>query len=141
MKLIQFSPDHIKLFQNYGGQEVRVGEVNDEDAKLFCKGDCFTAVRDDLSVIGCGGVMPATQFRATAWGLFQKTTPAEFVFIHKQTKSFLEGCRYRRIEAYVDPGFYPAVRWIKLLGFKMERAYIPLFFPDGTGASAWAFHK
>lgn len=142
MKLIQFEPNHIQQFKNFGGQKIRVGEVNETEIyQLRAFGDAYTAIDKNDNIIGCAGVVPATQFRAVAWALFQKTKPTDFVFIHKQTIEFLKNSNYLRIEAYVDPGFYPALRWIEMLGFKMERAYIPLFFQDGTGASAWAIHK
>ena len=141
MELIQFEPEHIKMFRNYGGQELRVSEVDEKEIyALRAYGEAYTAIDGDR-IIGCAGIIPATKFRATAWGLFQKTKQTDFVFIHKKTKEFLQNTPYIRIEAYVDPGLYPAVRWIEMLGFKLERAYIPLFFPDGTGASAWALHK
>lgn len=142
MRIIPFEIVHVKSFRNYGGQEMRVGEVTDKDIdELRAFGESFTAIDKDYNVIGCAGIIPATQYRATAWGLFQRTKQTDFVFVHKKTKEFLHNTKYIRIEAYVDPGFYPAMRWIQMLGFKMERAYIPLFFPDGTGASAWAIHK
>jgi hypothetical protein len=142
MKIIQFETDHIRQFRNYGGQEIRVGEVSDKDIdELRAFGESYTAIDDDYNIIGCAGVVPATKFRAVAWGLFQKTKHSDFLYVHRKTKEFLNNTNYLRIEAYVDPGFYPALRWIEMLGFKIERAYIPLFFPNGTGASAWALHK
>lgn len=142
MKIIQFETIHVKKFRNYGGQELRVGEVSDvEIDEMRAYGEAYTAIDNDGNIIGCAGVIPATKFRAIAWGLFSKTRQTDFVFIHKQTKDFLHRTNFIRIEAYVDPGFYPAMRWIEMLGFKMERAYIPLFFPNGNGASAWALHK
>jgi hypothetical protein len=141
MKIISFQPDHIKQFKNYGGQEIRVGEVDEKEVhELKQFGEAYTAVKNNM-IIGCAGVIPCTKFRAAAWGLFQRTTHSDFLFVHRKTKEFLENTQYIRIEAYVDPGFYAAVRWIEMLGFKLERPYIPLFFPDGSGASAWALHK
>lgn len=141
MRLVPFEPDHIHKFFNYGGQDHLVSAFSVQDLEdLRSKGEAFTAMKDDR-VLGCGGLQRANNFRATAWGLFQRTTPTDFLFVHRAICNGIKTSHYKRIEAYVDPKMYPAMRWIEMLGFKLERPYIPFFFPDGSGASAWAIHK
>jgi hypothetical protein len=60
--------------------------------------------------------------------------------MHRASAGFLAASQFRRIEAFVDPEFKPAMRWIKMLGFELER-FVPYFFKDGSIASQWAMHK
>lgn len=141
MQLIPFEVAHIRSMQNYAGQETLVFSVSDQALQeLKDQSDAVTAVKDNV-ILGCGGVVRVNQWRCMAWGLAQRTEPRNFILVHSAVKKFLRKQPYCRIEAFVDPMNISALRWIELLGFKMERAYIPYFFPNGTGASAWAMMK
>lgn len=141
-RLIQFEPEHLEAFANFGGQEDRAIEVGIAGAAELrnAKGECFTAIRDNV-ILCCAGVIEANRYRATAWAFFQKTTHADFLYVHRQTSAFLSNTGYLRIEAYVDPLFVAALKWIRMLGFHLEKAYLPYFFPDGSPASSWAINK
>jgi len=140
MQIVPFEPEHVEKFVNYGGQEHLVSVFKPREIlELKEKGDAFTAMDGDR-VVGCGGVIALTAFRGVAWGLFQKTGTADFLAIHMATRRYLRNCRFRRVEAYVDPLSPPAMRWIALLGFTLERPYIPYFYPNGCGSSAWVLY-
>lgn len=139
-ELVQFEPDHLLQFSNYGNQEHLVKLFSpDELLHLKIKGPAFTAIMNGI-IVGCAGVVEINPFRAVAWGLFQKTGTSAFLGIHRATANFLKNCTYRRIEAYVDPKSPAAMKWIQLLGFKLDKAYTPYFFPNGSGASTWAYY-
>lgn len=140
MQIVPFEPEHVEKFINYGGQEHLIELFKPREIlELKEKGDAFTAMVGDR-VAGCAGVIELTKFRGVAWGLFQRTGTVDFLGIHMAARRYLRTCRFRRIEAYVDPLSPPAMRWIRSLGFTLERAFVPYFFPNGCGSSAWVLY-
>jgi RimJ/RimL family protein N-acetyltransferase len=140
MDVIAFEPAHIAQLMNYGGQEDLVGYFTERDVNdLAERGPAWSGIVDG-QVVACAGLIECHKFRATGWGLFAKTTPQAFMAIHRASRRRILDSGYRRIEAYVDPRSQPAMRWVKALGFKLERSYIPYFFPDGSGAMEWALY-
>ena len=85
----------------------------------------------DGQVILVAGLLPQWENRALAWALVADSAGPHFAAIHKAVKRFLVKAPYRRIEAHVDVGFEPGVRWMRLLGFELE-AYKKAFRPDGA---------
>ena len=140
MRVVAFRPEHVAALTNYGGQEHLVGHVDGAElGELAEHGVAFTSMAGDR-VIACGGLIEATKFRATAWALMARTTPQQFVAVHRAVWRVIHGCDYVRVEAYVDHKFPAAMRWVAMLGFRLERVYTPLFFPDGSGASQWVLY-
>lgn len=143
MIVVDFLPEHILELQNYGGQEHLVKTARPEDnaeLKRRSQGSSITVMKDSRP-IACGGIAANTPYRGLVWAVFQKTTPSDFVFIHKASVGVIQNSPLKLIEAYVDPRFKQAMRWIKMLGFTLQRPYVPLFFADGSGASAWVLFK
>lgn len=98
------------------------------------------SVEHDGEIIACGGLAPAwpdSETRAIAWMLIDRAKPRLFPFIHKNVLRALNEAPYRRIEAFTDPTFKPAERWIRMLGFEIEVPYKPYYFPDGRAAQEW----
>ncbi len=98
-----------------------------------------TAMHDG-EVLACGGLLPLwpdNEMRAVAWMHLGMSRPEFFTFIHKQVMKVLVESPYKRIEAFTDPTFPLAARWIKLLGFKNETPFKPFYFPDGRAAQEW----
>lgn len=139
IEIIRFETAHVGNLLNCGGQEHLVSMVRAEDLDIFAtRGRAWSAISEGR-VIACAGFLEANRFRATAWALFSKGSPIAFTALHKAVRCKLNEQPYRLIEAYVDPQSFPAMRWIKLLGFQLRRAYLPYFFPDGSGASEWVY--
>jgi hypothetical protein len=139
VEIVPFDVAHVGRLANHGGQEKLVAQVSSADLDLLVsRGRAWSAIRDD-DVIACAGFIAANQYRATAWALFAGGSPRDFVAVHHATIEALDSAPYRIIEAYVDPKSVPAMRWIRLLRFKLRRAYLPFFFPDGSGASEWVY--
>lgn len=145
MKLIPFEPCHLKEFIDYAGQDALVLAAKDRDLKdIAGRGIAFTGIVQNAHgqrIVGCGGLLEANPFRATAWAVFQSGNPKDFVAIDRAVRRGLRDCTYKLIEAYVDPEAQSAMRWVRLLGFELVRPYRPFFFPDGRGASEWALYK
>ena len=140
MQIVPFEPSHIGQLLNYGGQEHLVARFGAHDlSDLIRHGHALTGVADG-QIIACSGLVEATPYRAVAWALLSRGAPRHFLAIHRAVLSGLRDSGYRRIEAFVDPRSAAAMRWIALLGFRLERAYLPYHFPDGAGASAWVLY-
>lgn len=140
--LVPLSTEHLPLMANHGGQEKFLSVFSTKHVEdLINSGPTYAAVQADGSVIGVGGLVEMNEYRALGWGMFARTTPANFLKIHRAVYRTMVESKYKRIEAYVDPEFPQAIRWIEQLGFKMEQAFVRYYFPDGSGASFWAWHK
>lgn len=144
IKVVDFDPEHITHFANFGGQEHCVETFRPNDLielKMRSVGSSVTFMKNGIP-IGCAGIAANNPYRGLAWAIFEKTdNPRDFLYIHRASLSLIKASKFKRIEAFVDPSFTEAMRWIKLLGFTMERLWLPYFFHNGTGASAWALHK
>lgn len=130
---------------------VRPWRRGDSEAMVLQPAQCYTGniadVTTDLTpladlgltwtgevgeqVIACGGLLPHWEGRATAWMLIGEAAGPHFVEVHRAVQGFLDRSMYRRIEAHVDVGFEPGIRWIKMLGFELE-AYKRAYRPDGA---------
>jgi len=137
MNLISFAPDHLKELPNYAHQE---SLVNLDDGKFFVGDHAFSVLKGNR-IIGCIGLAPCNQYRAVAWAVFPHNGKNnDFVTCHMASRWLMRNNPFRRLESYVDPRSERAMRWIKLLGFEIEIAYIPFFYPDGGGTSVWSYY-
>ena len=140
-EVVKFEAEHVWQLTDFGGQDRLAPFFTEEDLNDMADAGPAITVLKDGKVIGCGGLVEMTQYRALVWALFSKTTPANFLLMHRASVKMLRSCKYKRVEAFVDPNFPAAMRWIKQLGFTMEQAYVPFYFPDGSGASSWALYQ
>lgn len=137
IRLRPFRADDTKLLEIYGAQEwirpyfeALASEAETGNAvSVFCGPD----------FLGCAGCSEVHPLRAVAWAIFVPGFPRHFLGIHRRTCAFLTQAleTYARIEAYIDPEFPEAVRWVKLLGFREECGRKPYFFPDGRAGAEW----
>lgn len=77
----------------------------------------------DGRVVGCAGVWPIWEGRASTWALFGEIPKPQWLRLHRHVLRVLErahGLGYWRIEAAVDAGFAPGRRWVSALGFVNE---------------------
>lgn len=85
-------------------------------------------------VIAIGAFQELWPGRAVGWSVFvDDITHSEFVYVHKQVLSLLEGfeSEYGRIEMTVVDGFEAGNRWAALLGFELEAVMLN-YGPDGS---------
>lgn len=92
---------------------------------------------DNGEILAIAGILPKWENRATAWALVSNMAGRRFLHIHRAVESFLDNCRFRRVEATVDIGFRPGHRWMKMLGFKPE-GYLEAYRPDGADQILYA---
>lgn len=85
----------------------------------------------DGEILAVGGLAPQWENRATAFALLSANAGRRMVTLHRWWNEFLDQCPFRRVEAYVDVGFEPGIRWVTMSGFELE-AYKRCFRPDGA---------
>lgn len=107
-----------------------IADVTSDLTDLSILGLAWTGEHDE-QVIACGGLLPHWPGRATAWMLISAGAGPHFRAIHAHVRRLLVRSPYTRIEAHVDVGFAPGVRWMKMLGFELE-AYKRAYRPDGA---------
>lgn len=137
MKVEAFEPKHVAWLENYGGQEYLLPLADDEGLRQLAMHGNHYSFFHEGELIACGGFIKMHELRAQAWALFRSGKPELFLPLHIVMKHLVVTQPFRRIEAFTDPSFKAATRWIKALGFRLETPYKPFFFPDGRGASEW----
>lgn len=139
MKIIPFSSDHLDEMADFGNQESilrpMLGQI--KGVKYEDIGPAFSACHEGR-VIGCAGLVEATQYRAYTWAVMSRQDFAQrFVGIHRAVKRFLDEQTYKRIDAQVVYGDQAGHRWMRLLGFRREVFCRPWFMPDGSAVSEY----
>lgn len=141
MNIVAFKASHLRDLELQDSQRYFSGELssNEYADSLEKAGQAFTAL-SGTNVIACSGVTEVWTGRAVAWALISKDAGRHMVGIHKAVAGYLSAAKYRRIEAWVDEGFEPGMRWLELLGFTLETPS-PMrgFRPDG--ASCFLFSR
>jgi hypothetical protein len=139
MQLLPFKPHHLEELADYGGQEwVKAFAIGDY-VERFTSGPAFSgAVKGDI--IGAAGVGRSDNRRGFAWAVLSNKARLHAAGVHRAVKRFLASqTEFDRIEAYVDPEFTLAVRWVEALGFELETPKpMRRFFPDGRSAFQFA---
>lgn len=124
MNIIAFKPEHAALMRL---QPMQAAVSLDETTLIT--GPAWTGVADDLPVV-CAGFLPIWEGRAMAWALVAADAGRHMAAIHRAALERVRGAGYRRLEAYVDPRFAAARRWVAMLGFEYE-GLLKRFTPTG----------
>lgn len=141
MRVEAFRVEDLDRIDNFGGQESLVASLpRDEVAAAICNGNHYSLF-SGARLAACIGFLPLNEWRCTAWSVLRSGMPELFPAVHKAARRLLLEQPWPRTEIYVDPRSERAMRWAQLLGFSLETAYKPYFFPDGSPASEWVFLK
>ena len=129
MIITRFKAAHLEALNLQESQEYFRSEfVNPQyGTQLEASPWAFTGVVDGR-VLVCSGVHEVWAGRGVAWALISKDAGQHFFAVHRAVSGFLKQAPLRRIEAMIDAGFAPGVRWAKMLGMQQEglmRAYSP----------------
>lgn len=123
--------------------ELRTQERQPKDLALFsdpeygqslASGDAFSVFDAAGELQACLGVFELWTGRGLGWALLSGNVTQLMVPITKRARAFFDASAYRRVEAYVDPNFPQALRWVELLGFKRETPEPMLNFTPTGGA-------
>lgn len=141
MNIVRFKAEHLQELKLQEHQAYLSAEVLEPlyGQMIESCGQAFT-VFSSGRVIACGGCVEVWNNRAVLWALISKDAGRSMVGIHKAVVGYLSASKYKRIEAWVDEGFEPGIRWLELLGFNCETP-LPMrgFRPDG--GSCFLFSK
>lgn len=141
MNIVAFKAAHLQWLELQEAQAYLSADIiKPEHARMIEQaGQSFTAMVGD-KVLACSGTAEVWTGRAVAWALISKDAGRHMVGIHKAVAGYLSAAKYKRIEAWVDEGFEPGMRWLELLGFTRETP-LPMrgFRPDG--GSCFLFSK
>ena len=141
MNIVAFKASHLQALDLQDAQAYLSSEIAtpEHGAMIESTGQSFTVLHDGR-VIGCGGCVEIWKDRAIIWALVSKHAGRHMVGIHKAVAGYLSAAKYKRIEAWVDEGFEPGMRWLEMLGFIRETP-MPMrgFRPDG--GSCFLFSK
>lgn len=133
MNIVAFRAEHLAGLQLQDAQAYLSAEIAlpEHGRMLERSGQCFTALVGDR-VLACSGVAQVWEGRGVAWALVSREAGRHMVGIHRAVAGYLSAAKYRRIEAWVDEGFEPGMRWLEMLGFACETPQ-PMrgFRPDG----------
>jgi len=121
VNIVAFKPAHLHALELQDAQAYLSGQITSPGyaESLATVGQSFT-VLDGETVIGCGGCMEMWEGRAIVWAIVSRHAGRLMVGIHRAVAGFLSASKYRRIEAWVDEGFEPGMRWAEMLGFTLE---------------------
>ena len=141
IQIVAFRAVHLQWLELQAAQAYLSADIAKPEhaAMIEEAGDSFTAIIGGR-VIACAGTAEVWAGRAVAWALISKDAGRHMLGIHKAVSGYLSAAKYRRIEAWVDEGFEPGMRWLELLGFSRETP-LPMrgFRPDG--GSCFLFSK
>ncbi len=134
MRIIDFKGHHLQEMQDIGAQTWIKHYIDMDEVQSYEKaGPALTATIKG-EIVGCAGLFMINPKRGIAWAVLDMSASKHFMKIHMAVLSWLrEHKEVTRIEAFVDPNFENAVKWVKLLGFKAE-AIKPYFFANGGTA-------
>jgi len=124
MNIIAFKPEHLAAMRL---QPMQMGARFDPGHAPALGEDAWTGIAEGAPVV-CAGIMPLWAGRGMAWACLSADAGRHFMAIHRAAARVFALPRYRRVEAYVDPVWAPARRWVELLGFTREglmRAFLP----------------
>lgn len=142
MSIAAFKAEHLDSLvlqdaQEYFGAEISRPGYGDY---LQRAGQAFTVFVDGR-VIGCGGAVEIWDNRALIWALVGKEAGRHMVGIHRAVAGFLMAAPWRRIEAAVDVGFEPGMRWLEMLGFRNETPEFPMRAYRPNGGDSYLFAR
>lgn len=143
MHVEAYRPEHLRTLELQEAQSYFVTQAQDETyAKaLQIAGNSFTALEGDR-IIACAGCVEIWDNRAMAWALVSKDAGRHMLGVHRAVSGFLMAAKWRRVEAYVDVGFGAGMRWMDMLGFRLESPEpMRSFRPDGGDCYMFARTK
>jgi len=112
-------------------QEITREWIKDLDlAPLVTNSMVWVAEDNESNVLAIAGIAPQWENRAIMWSMISPLAGRNMVAIHRAVIAKIDEVPFRRLEATVDVGFEPGLRWMRMLGFSVE-GYLRAYRPDG----------
>jgi len=141
MIVAPFHPAHLIELRTQAQQPKDLALFSDPDyGQSLASGDSFSIFDSAGELQACLGVFELWRGRGLAWALLSANVHRLMLPISYRARSFFQGSKYDRIEAYIDPNFPQAIRWIELLGFVRETAE-PMRKFTPTGADQYLYAR
>jgi hypothetical protein len=138
MKVYPFRAGHLENLLLQPAQAHLREFFTPEYIRTYENGLCYSLVADDGSTLACAGLLPIWENRASAWALLSADLgPRGLLIVTRACLRELNLGRFRRVEAYVDPEFMAARKWVRALGFRFE-GHMAAFTPEGRDHDLYA---
>ncbi len=139
MKIYPFRAGHLESLLLQPAQAHVRQFFTPELIRSYERAYSFSLVNHDQT-LACAGLIELWAGRACAWALLSEHIGAlGMLIVTKACMREFALARYRRIEAYVDPEFAAARKWMRTLGFKCETPNgMRGFSPEGTTLDLYA---
>ena len=133
-----FHPAHLVELRTQPRQPKNMVMFTDPDiGQALAQGKSYTVFDSDGVVQACMGMDEQWPGRALCWALLSADLRHLMLPISVRARRVFDESGYRRLEAYVDPTFAEAIRWVELLGFKRE-GLMKKFTPEGDDQLLYA---
>ncbi len=132
MHVTDFDPTHILMMNVQPHQAWMRDSIERGYGNVLLSGACWTIWNGDTP-IACMGRIPLWAGNEEVWTVFDRDAGAQMTPVFRETKRRIALPVCRRLQAYVDVEFAPAVRWMLLLGFTVE-GRLTGYFPNGNDA-------
>jgi hypothetical protein len=109
--------------------EIELQRATPKDVSLFsdpgygealAHGDSRSVFDEAGKVRACLGVFEFMPGLGIAWAMFSPGSWRLLPEISAMAADYLSACRFRRIEAHMNPRFRASLRWAKRMGFQFE---------------------
>lgn len=121
IKLVRLTPELANELLDGSGMETVRETIKPEYITPLCaQKHSYAGVDVYGRVVFCVGVIELWPERGEAWAFFSQDAGVHFMAIHRIVKRFLFARHFKRIEATVELNFPRGIRWVEMLGFKVE---------------------
>lgn len=127
IEFVDYEPAHLRALRLQAPQAYFSTLFSEDYAAALAQHPAWAGIVDG-QVVGCAGLVEQWTDRALCWALFSEAAGPHFLAITRFVQRVFALFHYRRVEAYVDPNFAEAQRWVRILGFEREglmRAFTP----------------
>jgi hypothetical protein len=136
MQVVPLELWHLDQIDAQGAQDYISRWITPEIQNSLAAGLAFAAVEGD-EILACAGVIQVWEGRGIIWAVLSGNIGRRFIAVHRASLRFLDMCFVRRIEAIVDTSFAPGVRWVEMLGFRLETECMRGYLPTGGDAAMY----
>lgn len=136
MIIAPFEANDLQLLREQKATQYLAPYLPAAQAKVLEGVHSYTAWVDGVPLISAG-LVEYWPGRCEAWATIAYDAGKHFVAITRAVRRYLNVAPFDRIEAHVDLKFAQAPRWAAMLGFTLECALKPKYFPNGNDAACY----
>lgn len=131
VEVVRFKKEHLsELKEHVFGLSVKKNISSQQLENLENRNHSYTVIKEGR-VLACAGITEFWPGRGEAWALLDKDIGPLLIDVSREVKKFLDEVPIKRIEAIVYTDFIEGIRWVKLLGFKLESPCMKAYGRNG----------